>query len=192
MHGEKKIYEWRDPFIFQEKNRTFMVLGGNLNRTKGGQAVGNIYESENAALTQWKYRGVLFTHPDSTAPTAECPNFFKVGDRWVLFMSPYGKVQYFVGDFEAESCRFQAHGRGWVDCGADFYAPNAMQVPDGRRIVWGWVRGFPGGHGWNGCLSLPRLLSLSRGGDLRQEPAPQLSKLRGEGIKWRNIRLEDG
>jgi len=190
LNVEKKIYDWRDPFVFRDKNRTFMVLGGNLNRAKGGQAVVNIYEAENAGLTQWKYRGVLFTHPDPAAPTAECPNFFKLGDRWVLFMSPYGKVQYFIGDFNAETCRFQSHTRGLVDFGSDFYAPNTMQVPDGRRIVWGWVRGFHGRHGWNGCLSVPRLLSLSREGNLRQEPAAQLSKLRGEAVKWRNLRLE--
>jgi beta-fructofuranosidase len=107
-------------------------------------------------------------------------------------MSPYGKVQYFVGDFDPETCRFQMHTRGLVDYGSDFYAPNTMQVPDGRRVVWGWVRGFHGGHGWNGCLSLPRLLSLSRDGQLQQTPAPQLSKLRGDSVKWRNVRLEGG
>jgi beta-fructofuranosidase len=65
-----------------------------------------------------------------------------------------------------------------------------MQVPDGRRIVWGWVNGFPGGHGWNGCLSLPRVLSLSRDGRLEQRPAPQLAKLRGTPVKWKNILLD--
>lgn len=179
LHGDKKIYEWRDPFIFQDKKRTFLVTGGNLNQTKGGEAVVNIYEAQNAALTQWKYRGVLFQLPDPGSRTAECPNFFKLGDKWVLFVSPYGKVQYFVGDFDANTCRFQAQTRGLLDYGPNFYAPNTMQLPDGRRIVWGWVNGFSSGHGWNGCLSLPRSLSLSRDGQLRQDPAPQLKKLRG-------------
>ena len=67
-----------------------------------------------------------------------------------------------------------------------------MQVPDGRRLVWGWVNGFPGGHGWNGCLSAPRLLSLSRDGQLRQNPAPPLRRLRGKSVEWRKIRLENG
>src|SRR5262245_50565752 len=39
LHEGRKIYDWRDPFIFQDRNRTFMVLGGNLNEAKGGQAV---------------------------------------------------------------------------------------------------------------------------------------------------------
>ena len=190
VHGGKKVYDWRDPFIFQDKKRTFMVLGGSLNESKGGQAVVNIYEAENAALTQWTYRGVLFQIPDAEARTAECPNFFKLGDEWVLFVSPYGKVQYYVGAFDAETCRFLPRTRGMLDYGANFYAPNTMLVPDGRRLVWGWVNGFPSGRGWNGCLSLPRELSFSRDGQLQQKPAPQLGKLRGENVSWKNLPLD--
>jgi hypothetical protein len=81
-HGGRKFYDWRDPFIFQDSGKTFMVVGGSLNESKGGQAVVNIYEAENAALTRWKYRGVLFQLPDasswamsgfcSSRPTAKC------------------------------------------------------------------------------------------------------------------------
>ncbi len=187
VNGGTKIYDWRDPFIFHDQNRTFLVTGGHM--AKDRQAAVNIYEAENAGLTQWKHRGVMFQHPDAGAPTVECPNFFKLGDQWVLFVSPYGKVQYFVGDFDAATCRFTARTRGVLDYGASFYAPNTMQVPDGRRLVWGWVNGFPGGRGWNGCLSLPRQLRLSREGQLRQIPAPQLGKLRGKVTSWRNVRL---
>jgi beta-fructofuranosidase len=109
----------------------------------------------------------------------------------VLLVSPYGKVQYFVGDFEAASCRFHPRTRGFLDYGPSFYAPNTMQIPDGRRMVWGWLNGFPPGRGWNGCLSLPRQLSLSSMGDLLQSPAPQLAKLRGKPMSWRNIALKN-
>jgi beta-fructofuranosidase len=64
-----------------------------------------------------------------------------------------------------------------------------MLVPDGRRLVWGWVNGFKSGHGWNGCLTLPRELSLSKDGRLRQEPAPELRKLRGKSVEWKNVSL---
>src|SRR5205085_863708 len=69
LHEGTKVYEWRDPFVFRHEKRTFMVAGGNLNGTKGGQAVVNIYEAENSNLTQWKYRGVLFEIPDLQART---------------------------------------------------------------------------------------------------------------------------
>jgi len=190
LHDGRKIYDWRDPFIFQEAKKTFMVLGGSLNESKGGQAVVTIYEAENRELTQWKYRGVLFQLPDAEARTAECPNFFKLGDEWVLFVSPYGRVQYFVGAFDAETCRFRPRTRGLLDHGPHFYAPNTMLLPKGRRLVWGWVNGFPNGRGWNGCLSLPRELSIARDGQLQQRPAPELNKLRGEERSWRKVPLE--
>ena len=104
LHGDRKIYDWRDPFIFQERKKTFLVLGGHL--AKKGEAVVNIYEAENPALTEWKYRGVLFQLPSPNARTSECPNFFQLGNRWVLFVSPYGKVEYYVGDFDSNTLRF--------------------------------------------------------------------------------------
>jgi beta-fructofuranosidase len=112
LHGGKKIYEWRDPFIFHCQNRTFLVAGGNLNKTEGGQAVVNIYEAQNADLKQWIYRGVLFQIPDVAARTVECPNFFNIGDDWVLLFSPYGQVQYYVGSFDVKTCRFQPRSHG--------------------------------------------------------------------------------
>lgn len=188
-NGDTKIYDWRDPFIFREGKRTFLVIGGHLQ--KQGRAAVNIYEAQNSELTKWVYRGVLFELPDPKTPTAECPNFFRLGNRWVLFVSPYGRVQYFVGDFDAASCRFRARTKGTLDYGS-FYAPNAMQLADGRRIVWGWINGFPGGHGWNGCLSVPRLLSLSGNEQLLQTPAPELTKLRGAPVSWRDLDLSKG
>lgn len=187
LHGEKKIYDWRDPFVFHEGQKTFLVTGGHI--AKQGHAAVNIYEAENLELTRWTYRGVLFEIPD--APTAECPNFFKLGNQWVLFVSPYGKVQYFIGDFDAKACRFTPRARGLLDYGPNFYAPNTMLLQDGSRLVWGWVNGFSSGHGWNGCLSVPRRLSLTGDGQLRQVPALQLAKLRGRPVVWRNLRVTD-
>jgi beta-fructofuranosidase len=185
VNGGTKIYDWRDPFVFHDGRKTFLVAGGHL--AKDGDAVVNIYEAENPALTQWKYRGVLFHVPG--APTAECPNFFQLGRKWVLLISPYGQVRYFVGDFDATTCRFAASTNGLLDYGPNFYAPNTMLVPDGRRLVWGWVNGFAGGHGWNGCLSLPRQLSIAPDGRLQQIPVPQLEKLRGDPTLWQNRSL---
>src|SRR5215469_17662666 len=154
-----------------------------------GRSAVNIYEALDPGLLKWSYRGVLFELPDPKTPTAECPNFFKLGNQWVLFVSPYGHVQYFVGDFDVKTCRFHPRTHGTLDCGS-FYAPNTMQLADGRRLVWGWINGFPGGRGWNGCLSLPRQLSLSRDGQLQQEPAPGLKKLRGPGLDWKKLHLQ--
>lgn len=186
LHGNTKVYDWRDPFIFHEGKKTFLVAGGHLQ--KEGHAAVNIYEAKNPELTEWTYRGVLFELPDPKTPTAECPNFFKLDNQWVLFVSPYGNVQYFVGDFDAATCRFHPRTQGTLDYGS-FYAPNTLQLANGRRIVWGWVNGFPGGRGWNGCLSVPRQLSLSQEGQLVEAPVPELTQLRGRAASWRNLDL---
>ncbi len=39
-----KIYDWRDPFIFHDGKKTFLVLGGHL--AKDGDAAVNIYEAQ--------------------------------------------------------------------------------------------------------------------------------------------------
>jgi beta-fructofuranosidase len=177
LHGDRKINDWRDPFVFRDQGRTYLVAGGNLNRGKGGQAVVVLYEAENSELTKWKYLGVLFTHPDPEVGNIECPNFFKLGHRWVLVVSPHRKVEYFIGTFDGSTHKFTAESRGVMDYG-NYYAPNCLYDPAGRLIMWGWINGFKSGRGWNGCLTLPRSLTLGSGGKLIQSPVPEVAALR--------------
>jgi sucrose-6-phosphate hydrolase SacC (GH32 family) len=179
LHGKTKVHEWRDPYVFEHGGRTYAVLGGNLNASKGGQAVVNLYRAEDEALTKWAYLGVLFTHPDRAVANIECPLLFKLKDKWVLMVSPHGPVHYFVGELDEKTLKFRPERRGVVDPG-HFYAPNCLQEEKGRRLLWGWVNGFPAGRGWRHCLTLPRVLDLAPDGALLQRPAPELTKLRGK------------
>jgi beta-fructofuranosidase len=181
LHRNTKVHEWRDPFVFLYQGRHYLVTGGNLNASQSGQAVVNVYRAENEDLTQWKYLGVLFQHPDAKVKNIECPNFFKLGDKWVLIVSQGQPVQYFVGILDGREMRFKPEKRGVMDYG-NYYAPNCMEDDKGRRILWGWVKDFPGGRGWNGCLTLPRILTLSADGGLDQQPAPELRNLRGQAL----------
>lgn len=179
LHGNVKVHEWRDPFHFRAEDRDYMVLGGNLNGSQGGQGVVNVYRAENGELTQWKYLGVLFQHPDAAVKNVECPLFFPLDDRWVLITSQGQPVHYFVGELDAQTMRFTPRQRGEIDFGT-YYAPNCLQEESGRRLLWGWVTGYASGRGWRHCLTLPRVLSLLPDGALAQHPAPELEKLRGE------------
>jgi len=62
-----------------------------------------------------------------------------------------------------------------------------------NEIIWriGWVSGFKPDRGWNGCMSLPRLLSLDQDDRLIQTPAPELEQLRGKHLKVENLSLTD-
>ena len=42
-HGATKVHEWRDPFLFREAGRTFLVAGGNLD-PRGAQAAARVGE----------------------------------------------------------------------------------------------------------------------------------------------------
>jgi sucrose-6-phosphate hydrolase SacC (GH32 family) len=191
LHGRVKVHEWRDPFVFHHDRKTYMVLGGNLNASKGGRAVVNVYRAENVDLTRWKYLGVLFQHPDKDVKNIECPNFFQLGKKWVLIVSQGKPVHYFTGSLDAKAMKFRAEHRGVMDWG-DYYAPNCLKDAKGRRILWGWVQGFKAGRGWNGCLTLPRVQTVGKGGQLLQQPAPELAKLRGKALYSRaQIKLAD-
>lgn len=175
---------WRDPYLFTARDgdntRTFMVLGANL----GTRACVALYESTHPALVDWHYRGVLYESTTDEVGLCECPNFLQVDGKWILLFSPYRPVEYLVGDFDLESLRFVSHYRGVLDPGANressscFYATNTAFAPDGRTILFGWIRGFAHGRGWNGCLALPRELHIDEQGQPRQKPAAEVALLR--------------
>lgn len=190
-HGDLSVGDWRDPFVFGEAGRVFMVLGGKLPEERGGEAVVLLYEAANDALTCWQYRGVLFRHPVRELGSIECPNFLRLGDRFVLIVSPYGPVECFAGDFDIDRGAFTPDADGRIDHSDNFYATNVLFDEGGRCVLFGWVRGFPGSRGWNGCLSLPRILSTGPDGRLRQEPAPELQRLRDRAWRVGPLAVED-
>jgi beta-fructofuranosidase len=108
----------------------------------------------------------------------------------VLMVSPHGPVQYFVGDFDVANHQFKPVQRGILDRGAAYYAPNSLLDHRGRRLIWGWIRGFKPDQGWNGCLTLPRMLSLNSRNELIQKPVPELKKLRSEHFRLSDFTLE--
>lgn len=179
LHGDKlKILDWRDPFVFKEDGKWYVVLGGHR---EGGKGCISLYSSDD--LVKWKFLGIPFEGEEGNW---ECPNLFRLGDRWVLVYSPHSLVRYYVGKLDVAACKFTPEQHGVLDHSDHYYAPNCLKDDKGRRIMWGWVRGFPDGRGWNGCFTFPRVLSLDEEGRLRQEPAPELQAYRGavaEGAK---------
>lgn len=182
---------WRDPFLFAEGDRLFLVLGAR----EGDQALIPIYEATDGKLEKWDYRGILFQKPLNEVAFFECPNFFKLDGKWLLLYSPYRPVEYAVGSFDVEKFRFNPETTGTLDHGSgessNFYASNVAFDARGNCILFGWVRGFREGVGWNGCLALPRLLSIGSDNRPRQLPIPQLGDLRRELREFSELTLED-
>ena len=181
--------EWRDPFIFAAAGRTFLVFGADYDES----AEVALYEAEDTTLTRWRYCGPLFQSAQPQTRFLECPNFVELppaeghqaspSGNWLLLTSPYRAIEYVSGAFDLGTLTFTPHQRGVLDAGAgkecNFYASNLVFDGQGRCLLLGWIRGFASGRGWNGCLALPRLLSLGSDGHPRQLPAPELQALRG-------------
>lgn len=182
-HGDVKINEWRDPFVFKEAGRWYMVVGGHR---AGGKGCIMLYSSED--LLKWKFLGIPF---EGKEQNWECPNLFRIGEKWVLIYSPHGLVRYYTGRLDLAGVKFTPEHHGTVDFSGNYYAPNGLEDAGPRRILWGWVKDFPEGKGWNGCLTVPRVLSLDAEGRLLQAPAPELQALRGESRKAAPVELVD-
>lgn len=190
-HGPMFIAEWRDPFVFSSDGRLYLILGGKMSEEAGADPVVALYEAETGKLDNWRYRGILFRHPDKNLRSIECPNLVHLGETWLLLVSPCGPVQYFAGDINLKRPDFNAHNQGLVDHSSDFYATNIFRDDKERCILVGWVRNFHSPRGWNGCLSLPRLIAITDDGQLKQQPPPELSSLRERLIFKGTLRLED-
>jgi sucrose-6-phosphate hydrolase SacC (GH32 family) len=184
--GPKFERDWRDPFIFTAADRTFLVLGAEYDNT----AAIPLYEAEDGSLLRWRYQGLLYQEERRQGRFLECPNFTRIpasgpGGRpkWMLIVSPYGVLEYLTGDFDVANLTFTPERHGVLDPGhgdvPNFYASNLVEDEAGNCILLGWVRGFQAGHGWNGCLALPRRLTVGGDGWPRQAPLPALTQLRG-------------
>lgn len=175
--------DFRDPYVFQHDGRWYMVVGASI-RSERGQCL--LYRSDNGI--HFSYLHPLFTSPNLALGVLwECPNFFALGDRWVLTVSiwPNLAAHYFVGQFVDE--RFVAEGDGVLDVDGGAFAHLAMQAPDGRILQWAWINEQrtqshidPGG--WAGALTVPRNLSLCPQRGLISQPVEEIKALRGSPI----------
>ncbi len=131
-------------------------------------------------LKAWSSLGLLLDEdmPDlgvSKDEDVSCANMFKIGDRWMLLcISHRLGCRYYLGGFKNEKYLPQFHAMmNWKDW--NFFAPESLLAPDGRRIMWSWCR-LDGAQ--SAIQSLPRELSLPEDGVLRIKPLRELEKLR--------------
>ena len=189
---------WTDMFVFRAENRCFAVF-------KSSDCL--LCEAQNEDLTTWKAVGRI------DGVEGECPNLFPLEDRYVLLRSTY-PISYQVGDFDPETGKFRAkNGKTHIldyAYGSEppgqwmlnhhrprskgfhrgLYGTTAFNDPEGRCILLGWVSGFKTGRGWNGCMSLPRVLSLTDEDRLVGAPLPELAELRvDDGISVEDLIL---
>ena len=143
-------------------------------------------------LIHWRVVGDFLRHEMPDAAIGEdisCPNFFALDGKWMLLCisHPMG-CRYYLGDWDSEAECFvpESHGRmNWRRSGQsiyqttyrDFFAPESVLTPDGRRVMWAWLTTLDG-VGSLSLQSLPRELRLDSAGALRIKPLSELEFLR--------------
>jgi beta-fructofuranosidase len=185
-----EVTGFRDPYAWREGDEWRMVVGSGLEGI-GGAAL--LYRSPD--LVDWEYVHPLCVgEKEESGEMWECPNFFPLGEKHVLVVSPYGKVTSFVGEYAHG--RFEPERMHLADLGSSFYAPNTFTDGRGRAIMWGWLKEARSEEaqeaaGWSGVMSLPRVLSLGPDGKLYVQPAAELEALRREHRRLSELELDD-
>ncbi|MDD4849763.1 MAG: glycoside hydrolase family 32 protein [Gemmiger sp.] len=201
----------RDPKVWQQGGEWRMLLGARYRPAGAEKSAAGGGDEGRALVYTAPAPGGPWQLAATLAPTApfgymwECPDWFTLPGqpgRGVLSLSPQGlphgqtrfqnvyQAGWFplgdpVADPAAAAQIDPATFTEW-DYGFDFYAPQTMPTPDGRRILIGWM-GVPDAEsqnptaalGWQHCLTLPRELFWDNAGHLCQAPARELLALRG-------------
>ncbi len=191
----------RDPRIFEHKGRYIMLLGNTWE--KRGRVLG--YSSTD--LLNWKEEGVFCEGDGSLGFMWECPDYQIIEGKEFLILSVESELGekdtgathragYFTGSINDEGTQFILGDFYYIDKGLDFYAPQAYDHKDGRKMLVAWMDRWHAKTptkelGWVGALIIPRELSVNEKGMLQQEPARELKSLRKEGICKEELCLED-
>lgn len=190
-----KMSHW-DPDCFQVGD-TYYAISGGINPP--------VFKSTD--LWNWTYIGDFLRHqlPDVTlGEDISCPNFFQLGDQWMLLCisHPMG-CRYYLGDWDPKGEQFvpKKHGRmNWARLDqpvwgvlqrTDFFAPETVLTPDGRRVMWAWLTSVGTGNPLMNrtVQSLPRELSLPADGVLRMRPIRELEGQRTDPMVLKDLKL---
>ena len=198
-------YAFRDPKIWRQEDGTFRALIANDVKGCGGQML--VFRSDDAL--HWEYSHALVKNRYRIGLMWECPDFFELQGKHVLLGSAQDMIPdgleyhngngtfYMIGKYDEETEQFEEGTNHAVDYGIDFYAPQTVLTPDGRRIMIGWMQNWDTCNlrtesiPWYGQMSLPRELFIKKG-VLYQSPIREFDALRGKATTYNQVRVKDG
>lgn len=200
---------FRDPKVWKENNRWYMILGAQTTDLKGTALLFTSYD-----LYNWQIAGEIagagMNGLDDFGYMWECPDLFKLGEKDILMVSPQGikpsgycyhnlfQSGYFIGEFDYENTKFEHGSFNELDRGFDFYAPQTFTDHSGRTILYAWM-GITDeiepyhptiANHWVHALTMPRELEY-RNGKIYQKPVGELKKIRKDEVIIQNVKMKD-
>lgn len=192
--------DFRDPKMWRKKDGTYCCVAGNRPADGSGQIL--LFTSKDGF--SWSFKKVLAENKNRFGKMWECPDFFELDGKGVLLTSPQDMLPHgfeyhngngtlcLIGSYEEDTDSFTEEYDQAIDYGIDFYAPQTVLTPDGRRIMIGWMQNWDTCNlhaperPWLGQMSLPRELSV-KNGRLYQTPVRELDALRQGRVEYKNV-----
>ena len=195
-------YDFRDPKIWRTEDGGYRCVVGARREDKRGV----LLQFESRDGFEWQYVGILAENDGRFGLMWECPDFFPLDGKQVLFVSPQDMLpkefEYHNGNGTVcmtgrmDGDRFIEEHDQAIDYGIDFYAPQTILTPDGRRVMIGWMQNWDTckttgyeDRPWFGQMSLPRELFL-KNGRLYQQPIRELARYRSGNVEYRDVLLD--
>ena len=196
--------DFRDPKIWRGEDGNYYAVAGSRPADGSGQIL--LFESTDGF--SWKFDRVLCANRGRYGKMWECPDFFELDGRQVLLVSPQDMLpqgfEYhngngtvcLIGSGDGKNRDFVEEHSQAIDYGIDFYAPQTVLAPDGRRIMIGWLQNWDTCNPstvhvpWAGQMSLPRELSI-KNGRLYENPVRELETLRRNEMRYMWVTFTD-
>lgn len=194
--------DFRDPKIWKKSDGTYACIVSSRPADGSGQIL--LYESEDGF--SWKFQKVLIENRNRFGKMWECPDFFELDGKWVFLTSPMDMFpkgfEYhngngtlcLIGEYDEQTQTFTEQYDQAIDYGIDFYASQTLLVPDGRRIMIGWMQNWDTVNfrhpdmKWYGQMSLPRELSV-KNGRLYQKPIREIESFRTDPVTVPDMKI---
>jgi beta-fructofuranosidase len=196
------LNDFRDPKIFRNADGSYCCVLGN--RTEDGSGAILLYRSEDGF--NWKFSSILDRSYNEFGRMWECPDMFTLDGQDVIITSPQDMsalgLEFHSGNGtmalmgRVEEGKFLRDNVQAIDYGLDFYAPQTLETPDGRRIMIAWMQnwdttgGCPEGAKWFGQMTTPRELTICND-RLIQNPIRELEALRGRRVAYKNVPVHE-
>lgn len=198
-------FDFRDPRVLRLEDGSFRALIANNDLQNGGQIL--LYRSDDGI--RWQFVKVFAENHKRIGLMWECPDFFALDGWHVLLASAQDMLPkgfeyhngngsfYLLGNYDAATETFTELSDHAADYGIDFYAPQTILTPDGRRVMIGWLQNWDTCNlhtpsiPWFGQMSLPRELSV-RNGVLCQQPLRELQLMRRDEQHFEDVAVENG
>ncbi len=191
MPEEYSKFDFRDPKLIYRDDGKLGVVLVTCNKDFDGRAI--MFVSDDGF--SWKFDREIIRNDRRFGTMWECPDYFTIDGKNALIVSPMEMLKEgyehasghgtvcLLGKDNGSQDGFDIEYAQALDYGMDFYAPQTLEMKDGRRALIAWMQNWStsGSHSGNlklyGQMTLVRELTYKEG-RLYQTPLKEFESYR--------------